>query len=222
MPKGSRELTEARRKEIIDACAKLYKTMSFKEITIKEIGNVISFTRTSVYNYFQTKEEIFLALLQREYGSWNRELSQAVEENDSMTVDGLADLLAETLSRREQMLKILSMNMFDIEENSRLKCLVEFKGEYRRTLDLVNQCLQKVRPGLESEALRQFPYAFFPFVYGVYPYTTATEKQAEAMRLAGLEYSPLTVKENVRMIVKRLLGKQLSGENSEDHQRTDD
>ena len=41
--------------------------MSFKEITLKEIGNATSFTRTSIYNYFQTKEEIFLALLQREY-----------------------------------------------------------------------------------------------------------------------------------------------------------
>lgn len=211
MPKGSKELTEARKTEIVDACAKLYKTMSFKEITIKEIGNAISFTRTSVYNYFQTKEEIFLALLQREYASWNHELSQAVNGNDSMTVEGLADLLAETLSRREQMLKLLSMNMFEIEENSRLDCLVEFKREYRNTLTLVNQCLQKIRPALDPEVLRQFPYAFFPFVYGVYPYTTATEKQIEAMRLAGLEYSPLTVEGQVRMIVNRIL-------NCEDYQ----
>ena len=70
MPKGSPELTNARREEIIDACEELYKTMSFKEITIKEIGNVTSFTRTSIYNYFQTKEEIFLSLLKREYELW--------------------------------------------------------------------------------------------------------------------------------------------------------
>lgn len=123
MPRGSKELTEARRKEIIDACAELYKTMSFNEITIKEIGSVISFTRTSVYNYFQTKEEIFLALLQREYGCWNQELSQAIDENDTMTVSGFADLLAGTLAGRIQMLKILSMNLFEIEENSRLERL---------------------------------------------------------------------------------------------------
>ena len=67
MPKGSKELTVSRKEEIITACEELYKAMSFKEITIKEIGNATSFTRTSIYNYFQTKEEIFLALLQREY-----------------------------------------------------------------------------------------------------------------------------------------------------------
>ena len=42
MPKGSKELTDARRKEIVDACQELYQSMSFKEITIKEIGKVIS------------------------------------------------------------------------------------------------------------------------------------------------------------------------------------
>ena len=66
MPKGSTALIEARKEEIISACEKLYQKMSFKEITIKEIGNATSFTRTSIYNYFHTKEEIFLALLQRE------------------------------------------------------------------------------------------------------------------------------------------------------------
>ena len=45
MPKGSPELTNARKEEIIAACRKLYETMSFKEITLKEIGQQTSFTR---------------------------------------------------------------------------------------------------------------------------------------------------------------------------------
>ena len=65
MPKGSPELTNARKEEIINACEKLYKTKSFKEITLKDISNETSFTRTSIYNYFHTKEEIFLAILKR-------------------------------------------------------------------------------------------------------------------------------------------------------------
>ena len=112
MPRGSKELTEARRKEIIDACAELYKTMSFNEITIKEIGSVISFTRTSVYNYFQTKEEIFLALLKREYDSWIEQLCEAMESKETMTDDEIADLLARTLDDRRQLLKIMSMNHY--------------------------------------------------------------------------------------------------------------
>lgn len=38
MPKGSPELTQARKDEIVNACERLYQTMSFKEITLKDIG----------------------------------------------------------------------------------------------------------------------------------------------------------------------------------------
>ena len=55
MPKGGVELVAARRKEIIKACETLYETMGFKEITLKEIGKITSFTRTTIYNYFQSK-----------------------------------------------------------------------------------------------------------------------------------------------------------------------
>ena len=54
MPKGSEKLTKERKDEIIDACASLYETMSFKDITIRDIGSKTSFTRTSIYNYFQS------------------------------------------------------------------------------------------------------------------------------------------------------------------------
>ena len=57
MPKGSPELTNARRCEIVEACAKLYRTLPFKDITIGLISAKTSFTRTSVYNYFRTKED---------------------------------------------------------------------------------------------------------------------------------------------------------------------
>ncbi len=79
MPKGSEELTNARKEEIINACASLYETMGFKDITIRDIGAKTSFTRTSIYNYFQTKEEIFLALLQREYEAWTLDLKTLLE-----------------------------------------------------------------------------------------------------------------------------------------------
>ena len=79
MPKGSPERTSARKEEIVKACEHLYQTMSFREINLKEIGKVTSFTRTSIYNYFQTKEEIFLELLKREYELWIEELQQIIE-----------------------------------------------------------------------------------------------------------------------------------------------
>lgn len=143
MPKGSEELTAARKEEIITACAELYKTMSFKDITIKEIGNVTTFIRTSIYNYFQTKEEIFLALLQREYELWIHRLKQIQEEHERMTGTEFAETLAHSLEERKNLLKIMSMNHYDMEDNSRIERLIEFKVVYGQSLAEVRNCLDK-------------------------------------------------------------------------------
>ena len=85
--------------------------MSFRDITLKEIGNVTSFSRPTIYNSFETKEEIFLALFEREYVRWNEALVAILYDQESMTRSELADKIAASLAYRVQLLKLLSMNL---------------------------------------------------------------------------------------------------------------
>ena len=206
MPKGSEALTNARREEIIEGCARLYETVSFKEITMKEISTAISLTRASIYNYFQTKEEIFLALLQREYERWTARLEKAREEHEKMSKDEFARELAHSLEERQQLLKLLSMNLYDLEENCRFERLVEFKVVYGRALAEVGNCLEKFFPEMTEEDRQDFLYLFFPFLFGVYPYTVVTDKQRRAMDEAGISYREQTVYEIVYGETRKLLG----------------
>ena len=194
MPKGSPELTEARREEIINACEKLYQTMSFKEITLRDIAGATSFTRTSIYNYFQTKEEIFLALLTREYNRWIDELS-SILGHEKMSHEEFAGSLAHSLENRAQLLKIMSMNHYDMEENSRPENLVEMKIAYGRAMSVVRDCLKKFFPEMTAKQVDDFIYNFFPFMFGIYPYTFVTEKQRAAMEEAAVNYVFLTIYE---------------------------
>ena len=79
MFKGTPEIIAQRREEIVNACEQLYQTKNFKEINLKDIGEATSFSRPTIYNYFQTKEEIFLALYEREYSRWNAELKRILD-----------------------------------------------------------------------------------------------------------------------------------------------
>ena len=186
---GSIERTNARKEEIINACEELYQTMNFKDITLKEIGAKTSFSRTSIYNYFQTKEEIFLALLKREYDTWIAALKEIMDANNSMTNEEIAKALAGTLKDRAQLLKIMSMNHYDLEENSRMELLVDFKVSYGNALKQIADMLAKFRPDMSVEKRQDFLYAFFPFMFGIYPYTVVTDKQRQAMTEAGVDYT---------------------------------
>lgn len=203
MPKGSPELTASRKEEIVNACEKLYQTMSFKEITIKDIGAVTSFTRTSIYNYFQTKEEIFLALMQREYELWAEEMNELAKENETMTTEKFSSALAHSLEKHEQLLKLLAMNHYDMEENSRPERLTEFKVAYGASLDAVRICVRKFFPETDCES---FIFVFFPFLFGVYPYSVATQKQLDAMRDAKMKFRMHSIYEIIYSCVMQLLG----------------
>ena len=206
MPKGSPELTSARKEEIISACRKLYETMSFKDITLKEIGKQTSFTRTSIYNYFETKEEIFLALFAQEYELFAEDLDRLLEQREMLSPDELSSELAHALERRPLMLKLLSMNLYDMEANSRMERLVEFKKAYGESSAAVDRCLKKFVPGLTEENRQTFLYAYLPFVYGLYPYTVVTEKQRLAMKEAGIPYVYMSTYEMAYTFIRTLLG----------------
>ena len=206
MPKGSAELTNARREEIISACEKLYQTMSFKEITLKDIAGATSFTRTSIYNYFQTKEEIFLALMQKEYERWVEELDAMASDYTTMSVEAFSSMLAHSLEKRSMLLKLLSMNHFDMEENSRPECLVDFKRAYGASIEAMRRCLVKFFPDMDVRARQGFLYAFMPFLYGIYPYTTVSAKQRQAMAEAELDFVYMSVYDLSYNSIRTLLG----------------
>ncbi len=205
MPSGSIEKTKARKEEIINACEKLYKTMSFKEIRLQDIGNETSFSRTSIYNYFQTKEEIFLSLLKREYDRWICDLEKVIAENETMNDEDIAQNLAKTLERRTQLLKILSMNHYDLEENCRVEHLIEFKLSYGKALSTIENLLIKFKGQMSEKQRKDFIYTFFPFMFGIYPYTAVSEKQKEAMKKANVNYTYSSIYDLIFNAVKRIL-----------------
>lgn len=193
MLKGSLEFTDSHNTEIMNACRELYKTMSFKEITIKEIGNVTSFSRPTIYNYFQTKEEIFLALFKQEYEAWNEDLQRIYTENESLSKMQLADLIASSLQKRELMLKILSVNLYDMEENSRFELLVAFKEICKATVESFKAVIGKFCSDMNCEELERLSLAFFAYLHGIYPYAYATDYQIRAMKQAGMDYKQQTI-----------------------------
>lgn len=197
--------SSARREEILNACEKLYTTMNFREITLREIGEKTTFTRPSIYNYFHTKEEIFLGLLKREYDLWVVALEEGIGSREQMTDEEIAACIAGTLAQRQLLLKLLSTNHFDLEESCSVEALVDFKISYAKTLEAVAALLAKFRPDMDETAVQEFQFTFFPFLFGVYPYTTLTDRQKETMERAGVRFAFYSVYDMIHRAVMKML-----------------
>ena len=117
-----------------------------------------------------------------------------------------ASALAHSLEERENLLKLLSMNHYDMEANSRMERLVEFKKVYGQALAEVKNCLTQFFDDMYEEDKRDFIFSFFPFMFGIYPYTVVTDKQREAMELAGVDYTYKSFYDLPFTQAKKLLG----------------
>lgn len=205
MPKYVPEIKNARREKIVDACETLYQNRAFGEITFAEIGNAGGFTRTSLYTYFHTKEEIFLALLQREYEKWKTDLDLIADPGRTLTAKQFAKQLSQSLGKRIQLLKLISMNLYAIEESSRDENLVEFKKTYKAAVDSLENCLKNLKTKMTESETEAFVYQFLPFMFGLYPYAFPSEKQKKAMKAAGMKLKKCTVSKLAYDAVLKLL-----------------
>lgn len=187
MPRQTLEQTAIKVDEILDACEFIYRNHHFKDITIKEIAALAKTTRTSLYTYFQSKEEIFLALFEREYTRWSLDL-QRICQYDALDVSQLSRELTLTLQKREILLKILSSNIYDMEENSRIEKLVSFKKAYGNSKNMMSCVLNRFMPQMNEQDIASFLLSFLPFMHGVYLYAYPTSKQRQAMDMADVAY----------------------------------
>lgn len=193
MPKISKEMEIEKVNEIVNVCRELYKNKSFKDISIKDIGEKTSFTRTSIYNYFETKEEIFLSILKQEYDEFNKSLNEITDNKSIKTPSDLAKQIAKTMAEREMMLKLLALDINDIEKNSRFECLIELKKSFKQNLVLFKKALSKIDKN--KMEIENITYIFFPMMYGLYPYANATTEQRRAMEQTGCDFKYMTIYE---------------------------
>ena len=126
---------------------------------------------------------------------WTGDIQEIIEQNGSLSPEELADQIAKSLEKRENLLKISAMNLYEIEDNSSVECLQQFKIAFRSALNAMCECIDKFMPEKAVEKKSLIQYGLFPFTYGIYPYTHPTEKQKMAMDAVGIEYKSISVYE---------------------------
>ena len=83
---------------------------------------------------------------------------------------------------------------------------MDFKRAYGASIEAVRGCLVKFFPDMDAKARQNFLYAFMPFLYGIFPYTTVSAKQRQAMSDAGLNFVYMSVYDLAYNHIRALLG----------------
>jgi TetR/AcrR family transcriptional regulator len=191
-PRKRRAVTEAlkdaRRDSILAAAQALFCREPFESIAMSDIAAAAGLAKGTLYLYFRTREEIFLALLTRELSSWFSAFAEAARRFD--TPEAALDWIAASTAARGELLQLVALLHVALERNVSVETARAFKLDVETGLcAMAPELARALRLDSEAEAhrfLRWLQAVLVGLHQVASPAPAVRAAMAEEPRLAGL------------------------------------
>ena len=194
-----------RQEEIINACYSLYLNGKYDDITFGKISEMTSISRPSIYNYYITREEILLDVLEKEYFKWYENFKNQFDENTRLNKKDLYNILINSFDGFDIFLKLLSIQYSIIEKNCSFEKLTQFKMNTQQILNWLESIIGKTFPRSSIENRSSFVFLLFSAIGNFYEMCNQNETQHKAMKIANREYALPDFKELYSKYIETLI-----------------
>lgn len=165
--------------EILNSCEKIYLKTDFTNITIQLISEKTTIRRTAIYKYFKNKEEILLEVLKKHIELLKEEFN---DEELIKNKEGFSNNFIKIFENHVIILKIMGVNLAEIERQVRVEKLIEFKKTFKEFHDKFIDVLKEIYPNNSIKGYENVYILLLTLMHGYYPLTNPTIKQIEAMK----------------------------------------
>ena len=132
---------------ILATAAQLFDAQPDSLPTAAEIAKQSGIAKGTVYLYFKSKEEIFLALLEQHYENWFRDIRTAITA-EKPNADDIINAICHYIESQPQFFQLASLSSSIIEQNVNSGVLLAFK---ERLVNVVNSTSHDLAEKLELE-----------------------------------------------------------------------
>lgn len=137
---GPSEEPKSTRRRILEAAVEVFAGKGYHEARVDEIVQTSGTSKGAVYSYFPSKEKVFLALVDEFAGLLERQIEEAMAQQDSeiQRVDAALETALETFGRYRKLAKIFLVQAAGLGtafEEKRLEIHDRFAGLIKLHLD---------------------------------------------------------------------------------------
>lgn len=178
-----------RREEIVLAASALLDRQPLESISLNAIARDAGIAKSAVYRYFESREAIFLKILETDWRHWLEALDERLAplhgSNDAAAV---ASALTVTTVEHPRMCWLVSALASVLEHNLSEDVILVFKQESLQLgLRLVSS-LQGALPTIDAAQLVQFLHPAFALIAGLWPLSHPSASVRKIM--ARPEFAP--------------------------------
>ena len=179
----SPEQKQERMDAIMKAADELFQQQPYHQITMGTIAEKLGWSRSNLYKYAATQEEIFLALHSAKNRTWFEDLSSALADAPLPTAK-FAQIWAEVTERHADFLRYQDIVISIIESNVTLERLTQFKRDFAEMLAPIVELLARQCDVNEDAATNLYLHLLYQ-APGLYNHFHCAELTREAMKAAG-------------------------------------
>lgn len=176
----------ARRAAIMDAARATLKAKGLADISLREISEKVGLAKSNVLRYFDSREAIFLELLDQECRSWLGEVAELLgrpraRKPHYATEIRVATTIADSLAGRGALCELLGAMAGVLERNISTDFARDFKVRAGENIDALAREVSRQLPWLSAESTGAFAEGALTLTAGMYPFSVPTEPVRIAM-----------------------------------------
>jgi AcrR family transcriptional regulator len=189
------EQREARRQAILDAAAAMLAEQPVTEISLRELSKRVGLAKSNVLRYFETREEVFLELLDRAARDWVADLADRLGTGQTEDVPGA---ITDSLVARPLLCELISVTASVLERNISVPVARRFKLATADVAGLLAGMIRPRVPGLSEAGVLHFVHAMLVIVAGLWPFAHPTDAVRAAIDELGLDVPHLAFADMLR------------------------
>ena len=177
------EEQQLRRDAILAAAVALFDTEGPKGAGLNAIAAKAGFTKSNVYRYFESREEVLLSLFLAELEAFVIAFETAAKSCTEGDIDALADLSARAFIERPRLATMISMIASVLEQNVSVAKIVELKRTLTRLYGRIAVALHDRLPGTTIEDCSWAAGTVGTLVAGMWPTVNSSPAAAEVLAM---------------------------------------
>ncbi|MFG3357980.1 TetR family transcriptional regulator [Streptomyces griseofuscus] len=149
----SAEAKQAREAAILDAARTLGRVRGVRDVTLTDIAAAVGMHKSALLRYFETREQIFLALTAEGWRDWSAELRADLGRRSEATSAEVAAVFAGTLAARPIFCDLLAQAPLNLERNVSIESVRSFKLVTLKEVELIGGDLGRLLGLDESQSV---------------------------------------------------------------------
>ncbi|MBE6164269.1 MAG: TetR/AcrR family transcriptional regulator [Streptococcus gallolyticus] len=175
----SKEAIQQRFDDILNRTRELFLEQDYTDISLASVAKELNISRPSLYNYFSSKEELFLALLKHEYLTCNDNFQRTFTQK--LPVETFCQQLVHIFYQQPLFIKLLSLHTTALENKCGYEIMAQFKQDTLPFFKTQYHIIQQQFPKATEEDCWTFLQRLTTLSQTFYQYANIPKNQIDIM-----------------------------------------